>query len=181
MMFFDSQRIISGVNETALSSYKGYFLQPEVKFSKEFDHGVTTFIPSVGFGYKGVFLDGYTETGSSSNMTVNARSLHFGLANAQIDWVADFETASEELVTLRPYIGAEGSFLIGNNQATASLLTSTTTFDTGGDRNTLRGFVGVNFAKNINEATRVFGGAEVSYNTSKNTALSARIGISRTF
>lgn len=181
MMQFNSDRSISGGNETAKAEYNGYFIQPEIKFSKETDIGDRTFIPSVGFGYKGVFVDEYSETGSSSNVSVNARSVHYALANAQIDLIADFKATNGDTVMFRPYVGAEGSFIMGENTATASLLTTTTTFDTGGDKNVVRGFVGANFAKNLDDTTKLFGGGEVSYNSSKNTAFNVRLGISKSF
>ncbi|CAN0556111.1 unnamed protein product, partial [Ectocarpus sp. 8 AP-2014] len=137
--------------------------------------------PSIGAGYKGVFLDGYTETGASSNLTIETRDVHFLLANTQVDMIADFKTATGQTISFRPYIGIEGSFAIGTNTATASLSGASSSFNTGGDRNILRGYVGANFAKAIDETTKLFGGAEVSYNTSETTAFNVRLGLSKTF
>ncbi|MDO8977615.1 MAG: autotransporter domain-containing protein [Afipia sp.] len=74
----ESKRNIGGglALETASASYDGWFVNPSLALGHRFafDHGVTI-TPALKVRYVAAQFDGYTETGSSANLTVGDRNM----------------------------------------------------------------------------------------------------------
>lgn len=182
MINLDSTRHVSTNNgiKTAKASYNGILFAPEFTLSRESDAGFT---PSIGLGYTGLFLEGYTETGSSSsNITMGSRAIHYATAKAQVEFNKDITNDDGKTTMFRPYLGLEGKAGFGDvNTGTITVAGSTLNFDTGSDKNTARGFAGINFSKGIAENTKFFGNVEVGYNSSKSFDGRLSLGLSKTF
>ena len=71
--------------ETASASYDGWFVNPSLALGHRFafDHGVTV-TPALKVRYVAAQFDGYTETGSSANLTVGDRNMQAFEERAEI-------------------------------------------------------------------------------------------------
>ena len=98
--------------ETASADYGGYFISPSVTVGRSI--GERTEI-SVGGHYAGLFLDGYTETGSSANLTVASRAAHVAAVRAQARYLAEQHQTRNGLVSVETWAGVDGVFNFGDD------------------------------------------------------------------
>src|SRR5690606_32202073 len=73
---YDSERLVAnnqvpGGLETARADYDGVFVSPELTVSTAMAMGATTVRPSLRVRYAGLWLDGYDESGSVANLSVD--------------------------------------------------------------------------------------------------------------
>ena len=176
---FDSRRPVGGA--VAVADYDGWFVSPSLGYSKVIDLGGDQATASATIGYSGLFLDGYSETGSGSNLTVASRDIHQLNARGELSWLRTTTNSNGSTTNFSPFVGIEGRVNVGDNDATATLLGQTVTFNPGGDEGVGRAFVGMKFNQAISEATTVFGRVEASYDTSETYELNGQIGFAVKF
>lgn len=134
---------VAGGLETANGDYSGIFFSPSVTVGVDHDLGIARLTPSMSLLYAGIYQDGYTETGSTANLTIGSQTTHVVTARGEI-----------ELGTLRldempggwsasVKLGGDGTIIDGS-AASASLLGSALTL-AGTTSTDARGFVGVDF------------------------------------
>ncbi|WP_169054471.1 autotransporter domain-containing protein [Nitratireductor sp. XY-223] len=114
---FSSDRIVAnntvtGGLETASADYGGYFISPSVTVGRSI--GERTEI-SVGGHYAGLFLDGYTESGSSTNLTVAGRAAHVAAVRAKATYLAGQQQMWNGLVSVETWAGIDGVFNFGDD------------------------------------------------------------------
>lgn len=178
-MSFDSNRAVEA--ENAEARYNGWFFAPTIGYEQELEIGEQQLLASGSIGYSGMFLEGYTESGSSSNLTVGARNIHQLNARGEISWLKYDASIAGHLINYAPYVGLEGRYNVGSNAATVGMLGNTATFDVGGSRSLARAFIGTKFDKAISETSQVFGRFEASHDTSNSAQFNAQIGFSVKF
>ena len=120
---FDSDRtvannMVAGGLETASADYDGYFISPSLTFGRSI--GERTEI-SFGGNYAGLFLDGYSETGSSANLTVSSRDVHLAALRAQVKYLAYERPSNGGRVSIETWAGIDGYFNLGGDDVTASV------------------------------------------------------------
>ena len=181
---FDSARTVANNNvtsgtETASASFDSVYFAPNINLSKEIirEDGFTI-IPSLALGYTGIYVDGYSETGSSANTTIASRTIHQLQGKAKLgvryDWMSDNDI---EYVFL-PYAGLEGRVASGDiDQVTGTLSGTTTTFNPGGDKSVGAAFVGVNINAKISEAARFESALEAKYDSAGQLGVSSNWGV----
>ncbi len=103
---------VAGGLETASADYGGYFISPSVTVGRSI--GERTEI-SVGGHYAGLFLDGYTESGSSANLTVASRAAHVAAVRAKATYLAGQQQMWNGLVSVETWAGIDGVFNFGDN------------------------------------------------------------------
>lgn len=181
---FDSRRqqtnnTVSSGWETASAGYDSIYIAPKVRLSKEITRdNYITFIPSLAFGYTGIYVEGYSETGSTANATIASRTIHQFQARAEIalrfDWLSDKDVD----YVFNPYIGLEGRMGSGDiDQVTGTIGSSSATFNPGGDKSVGAAFVGVNINAKISEAARFESALEAKYDSSGQFGVSSNWGV----
>ena len=181
---FDSARMIanttvaSGV-ETANASYNSFYFAPHVNFSKEIirKDGISL-IPSLSLGYTGLYVDGYSETGSTANASIASRSIHQLQARAKLgarfDWVSDNDVG----YVFMPYAGLEGRIASGDiDQVTGTLAGTNITFNPGGDKNIGAAFAGLNINAKLSKTARFESAFEAKYDRSSQFAVTGSWGV----
>lgn len=176
---FDSDRITG--NQTARANYKGYFIAPTLGLTNEMELAGRQVFTSVSAGYSGLFLDGYSETGSSNNLTVANRNIHQLNARAEVSWIKEISAPDGRKSKLIPFLGLEGSTGVGGDDTNISFLGKTTTFNPNGNNSVGSVFAGAKFSYEISDKTSVFGRFEASYDTSDTAQAAAQIGLSIKF
>lgn len=116
---FDSDRIVAnnlvpGGLETATADYDGYFISPSITVGRSIGER-TEF--SIGGHYAGLFLDGYTETGSAANLTVAGRDVHVAAIRAKATYLAHQKQIDSGLVSVETWAGVDGVFNFGDDVA----------------------------------------------------------------
>lgn len=131
----NNARSVAGLGgpETASAQYLSAEVSPTVTFRHAFGRSDTT----LRLRYVGQWTAGYTETGSSANLTVSSQLTHVAEARAQLTR----NTASGAKMRLGADIayqsgGATGFTLAGNALSVAN----------GGNGVTGRGFIGMDFS-----------------------------------
>jgi hypothetical protein len=181
---FDSARMIanattaSGV-ETASANYDSFYFAPNLNLSKEIIRkDGFSLIPSLSLGYTGLYVDGYSETGSSANASIASRTIHQLQARAKLgarfDWVSDNEVG----YVFMPYAGLEGRIASGDiDQVTGTVAGTTTSFNPGGDKNTGAAFAGLNINAKLSETARFESAVEAKYDSSNQFAVTGSWGV----
>lgn len=183
---FDSQRtfadssLASGI-AAAQADYKGWFIAPTLSYSKDHQIGEKTLISTFSVGYQGLFTQGYSETGSNANVSVNARNIHQVTARAEVALQQEKVLSSGTVLNFAPFMGAEGRIGVGSNNVTASLLGNTATFNPGGDKSVGRGFVGAKFTAAMSNTKSLFGKIEGSWDSSNTKTIAGNIGFAVKF
>ncbi len=147
--------------ETAKGSFDGWYVNPEATFGDEFtmptEGGSFAVIPSVTLRYLHAEYDGYTETGSSSNMTVGSRSQDVFEQRGQVKFAASGEALSGNL-----HGGVLGQESLGNSAVNVTVLGQTLAVTTSGG-NVWGGFAGAGLAYRMGRATFSAGGEYTRY------------------
>lgn len=141
--------------ETANADFTGWFINPQVTATRQAAN------PLAGFGigsliatnaleqmltlsYTGLFLDGYTETGTTSNpLTLNDRDIHLASARAAIALPFEAHHADGAVSTLRLIAGVEGRTQFGDDTVSGTLLGQVVSATLDDDDFTAGAFVGL--------------------------------------
>ncbi|WP_419906434.1 autotransporter outer membrane beta-barrel domain-containing protein [Hoeflea sp.] len=120
---FSSERMVAnntvaGGLETASADYGGYFISPSITVGRSVGERLEL---SFGGNYAGLFLDGYTETGSSANMTVASRDVHVAAVRAEARYLAQQHQMDEGMVSVETFAGVDGYFHLGGGDVEASI------------------------------------------------------------
>ncbi|QKV17900.1 autotransporter domain-containing protein [Oricola thermophila] len=179
--FNDSDRqvlnnLAPGGIETATASYSGVFASPSLTVGGNYEVAGTTFTPSLRARYTGIYLDGYTETGSAAALTVDSRVHHVFDLRAQVETaLVDRDDAGDmQRVSLRA--GVDGIFHRGDD-VDADLLGTGISFASGTDEDVARGFVGVDAAHAMPGGRTFNAGFEVGAGTDSVVTLDLRAGL----
>jgi hypothetical protein len=165
--------VVGGI-ETAHAEYNSIFISPEVTLKGErVGLGGITVRPTVRGRYTYQHFDGYSETGSTANITVGARDTHTFDGRLQLDFGV-VDTSDTQLV-LR--LGVDGRVVQGANAVDATMLGNAFNFDPGGNANSVGGFAGASFDRKLSDTTNIFATAEVGMGTGTAIRANADAGI----
>ncbi len=184
---YDQQRFmndntVAGGVDTARADYYGFFVSPEVTVSSSL--AVTDWMavkPSLTLRYAGLFLDSYTEKGSSANLTVQDRDVHVISARAQVAVPVHMNTDAYGTLITEIRVGADGRATVSEDNVRATLLGQNLNFTAGGDDEALTGFAGAAFAYAMTTGTRLYGNIEAGYGTDEATHVTGRAGVKMPF
>lgn len=178
----DNTRIVDNnrVNglQTVTSDFDGTFIAPELSVSSQFDMGAAGILqPTLRVGYAGLFLDGYTEMGSTAPLTVDDRDLH--LLHARFELAVLMSSKGEDSLSFKfsPYVGVEGRSLIDGEAVNATFLGSNLSFNPGGSDDVASAFAGMRFSVLKTENFGIFASFEGSLDTEENSTLTGNLGV----
>ncbi|QKV19728.1 autotransporter domain-containing protein [Oricola thermophila] len=179
--FNDSDRrvlnnLAPGGIETATASYAGVFASPSLTVGRNYEVAGATFTPSLRARYAGIYLDGYTETGSAAALTVDSRVHHVFDLRAQVETALERPGDAGDMQRVSLRAGVDGIFHRGDD-VDADLLGTGISFASGTDEDVARGFVGVD-AAHVMPGGRTFNaGFEVGAGTDSVVTLDLRAGL----
>lgn len=119
--------------ETARADFSGWFINPQVTMTREAAnplagqtfHGFSAspaLEQSLTLSYAGLFLDGYTETGTTNPLTLDDRSVHIASARAALALPFEAVHADGAITTLRLIGGVEARGQFGEDTISGTLL-----------------------------------------------------------
>lgn len=172
---------VSGGVETARADYNGYFLSPSLTIGTDTQILGRAVTPSVRLRYAALFLDSYTESGSSANLSVGSRTAHFGEVRGQLAVYAKEAQTGQGAMNAVLRVGVDGIFNWGDD-VDATLLGQGIRFAPGDQDAAVRGFVGADVAFSPHGGNLfVTAGFEAGYDTNDAFSGEARIGITKRF
>jgi len=152
--------VIGGI-EHATAEYSGLFINPSATIGTSFAlEGGGALIPSLRASYAGLFLDGYEESGSVADLTVESRNVNVLDLRAQLAYALAAMPTEDGSIETVFRLGADGSF--ADNAVAATLLGEVLDFSVSGG-NTLRGFVGADLSYRTDAGASFFIGAEAGH------------------
>ena len=116
--------------EHGRSAFDGWFIMPTATLTVPLAEAPVPVLGSIRASYSGFFLDGYTEQGLTSPLTVDAREVHLLGLRAELKVPKTFVSSKSGSVT-RTHVsmGAEGSYQVGSSDVSATLVGQSLTFD----------------------------------------------------
>lgn len=175
-----ANNLVAGGIDYASADYDGLFISPSATLGTAvaLANGASL-IPSLRARYAGMFLDGYEESGSAADLSVDSRNLHVFDLRAQLAYALETKEASDGALNAMLRIGGDASFA-NNGNVQASVLGNSLNISTGCG-NTLGGFVGADFDFETKSGTNYFFTAELGYDNSKAVTLDLRSGLKMAF
>lgn len=179
---FDQKRqaannTVSGGRETISADFDGWFVSPTVTITKPTQIAGRQIEGSLGLRYAGLFLDSYTETGTTSPQTIDSRTVHVGIARLQVAVPQQKVAADGSLLNYRVQAGLEARTNFGGDSIDGVLLGQDINFNTGGDNNVLGGFINLSGEYQTQNGLIVSAGTEAIFETSGSYQFSARAGL----
>lgn len=163
------------------SSFDGAFIAPELSISSQYDIGGTVLQPTLRVGYAGLFLDGFTETGSSAPATVGERDLHVVHARLEFALLTSSKGANSLVHHFSPYIGVEGRSLVGGETTDINLLGQNINFNSGSEEDVSSAFAGARYSVLKSKVFGVVASLEAGIDTKQSSVLSGNIGVNWRF
>lgn len=169
-----ANNLVANGLETARADYSGWFLSPELTARATLFQG---FEPFVTLRYAGLFMDGFTETGTAAPLTLDSQTLHLATARLGVTLPYDWAHADGSQTSLSLTGGVEARRQFGSTTQRGVLLGQSIAFEAGGDGDdALGGFVGLDAEHQISAATTLYANAEAMLETGNAIQLSARAG-----
>ena len=127
---------------TAIADYNGWFISPSLTLAAPTQVFNAPVEASVRVNYTGLFLDGFTETGSAAPLTVGDRDVHLFGTRAQINLpqITLQDDGSHTHINWRA--GVDAQFNLGSDNVTALALATPFSFTADSD-DEVSGFTGV--------------------------------------
>ncbi|MDX8456942.1 autotransporter domain-containing protein [Mesorhizobium sp. VK9D] len=171
--------LLNGV-EMARANSNGIFLSPSVALGMRLPVAAGTLIPSVRLRYAGLFIDGYSETGSDGDVVVSRRDVNVFEARGQLALaLAPVSTRSQAWqTTLRAGIDAIAQ---NSGEVSATLLGQDISFAAGGKKMVLRGFVGGDVSAEVGAGMTLNAGFEAGYGSDNGFTVRGQARISKAF
>ncbi len=183
---FDQDRSVAnntaaGGLETATADFSGWFVSPELAVTKPTVLLGHRLEGSLALRYAGLFLDGYTESGTTAPLTVDDRDVHVGVARLQIAAPSETVYANGSAFRYRLKAGLEARTNFGGETIDGALLGQNISFNPGGENNSLGGFAGLSAEFDTGSGFVFTAGGEGLLETTGSYQLSGRAGVGLRF
>jgi len=190
---YDQERItannlVANGLETASADFGGWFINPQLTMTREADNpfagagfgslvATQTLEQSLTFSYAGLFLDGYTETGTTNPLTLDDRPIHIAAARAALALPFEALHADGVLTTIRLIGGVEARTQFGDDAISGTLLGQTVSTTLDDDDATLGGFLGLSGEHQTSSGLTAYANAEAMLETNSAYQISATAGL----
>ncbi|MBX9841026.1 MAG: autotransporter outer membrane beta-barrel domain-containing protein [Xanthobacteraceae bacterium] len=183
----DTQRLINnnlaaGGTETAAASFNGWYVTPEAHFG--FNRALGTWggaayalSPSLRVRYLYAAFDGYTESGSTANLTVGTRTVQDFEERGELKFTRTQTLGTTAVIATSIYGGVLAVQRIGDSTVDAALLGQAIPFATPGEEQVWGGYGGASLAWRTAERVSVFGAAEYTAPSDDSSIISGRAGL----
>ncbi len=173
-----SSRSINLGAEQATGAFSGVFIAPELAVS--YDMALApgwTLTPTLRGRYVGAFMPGYSEGGSSQNVTYGANSSHALEERAELKLSRAFKGEQGLVSTVYGQVAALANQRIGSDSFNASALGTAFTVTNPYARSAVGGLVGVGFDHQISRQMTAFAGVDAAFYTDSTSAYIGRAGL----
>jgi len=150
-----ASNLAAGGIETARADYHGWFISPEITFTRPFWPMGKRVEQSMTLRYSALFLDGFTETGTTAPLTLQKRNVHLAQARYQLGVPLTRQTDDGGLSRLTLKGGIELRTQFGDRDISGTLLAQRITFNPGGAQSAVGAFAGVS-AEHVTTGGLVF-------------------------
>ncbi|MCP4996434.1 MAG: autotransporter outer membrane beta-barrel domain-containing protein, partial [Gammaproteobacteria bacterium] len=173
-----ANNLVAGGIETAKTDYDGYFVAPEVTFSMDaIAFGSIKVKPSIRARYTYFNIDGYAESGTASNLTVEDRDGHTLDGRLQLA----FPIRSEPGLNFELRAGVDGRVATGDRDVDATLLGQALSFSPGGEESSVSVFIGGHYIKRLSANSSLFFAAEIGSGNETSIRADVQAGINVVF
>ncbi|MBR0712567.1 autotransporter domain-containing protein [Bradyrhizobium liaoningense] len=174
-----TRTVYSTTTESAVGSFGGYFIAPQAALGYRYAISpAVTVTPFVRVGYSGTFSEGYSETGSSQNLTYQARQVHLFEERAGAIFSREFYAGgAAPLTKLSLSASVFGQQRVGPQGFGASFSGTDFTVNYTSAASVFGGTVGLGFETIVARNTALFGSADAQYTNDKTASYNARLGL----
>ena len=172
-----ANNLVAGGIEKARANYDGFFVSPEITFTRPFWPFGMRIEKSVTLRYAGLFLDGFTENGTVAPLTVRDRDIHVGQARFQLALPSEHRSDDGAVSRLTLKGGAEVRTQFGDQDVSGALLGQSLIFDPGGERSVTGGFVGLSAEHFTAGGKTFFASIDGRYENDGSTQVSGKAGV----
>jgi hypothetical protein len=146
--------------DTATASYGGWYVSPELAYGVRLPLGANTMLIPIGrLRYLGASLDGYSETGSPTNLSVPRRDINDLEQRFELDLVSINEVRFGVVKTTIK-AGALGLERLGHTTVNTVLIGQNLAFATPGPNISGGGFLGLDLDYRLTKTFSLFAGGE---------------------
>lgn len=175
-------RRIGGSGDAASASFGGVFLAPELALGYRYALAPDwTLTPTLRGRYAGTFYDGYTETGSSQNMSVNGSSVHLFEERAELRLTNTHSVVPGLPSQIYVQGGFFGQHRLGDDSLSASLQGVSFVLPSTNARDLFGASVGLGFDAKLSRNVNLYAGGDTAFYSNAGIAISARSGIKVSF
>jgi hypothetical protein len=191
---YDQERVtannlIANGLETASADFGGWFVNPQVTVTNSTPTGFSptdtallgfalpTIEQSLTLAYAGLFVDGYTETGTTNPLTLDDRAIHIASARAALALPFQAAHTGGAATTLRLIGGIEARTRFGDDAISGTLLGQSVTTALDDKDVTLSAFLGLSGEYQTTSALTAYANAEILLENNASYRLSATAGL----
>jgi hypothetical protein len=176
-----NNNLAPGGVETATASFNGWYVSPEAQLGIDhalgaFGGAAYTLTPSLRLRYLYAAFDGYTESGSTANLTVGSRSVQDLEERGELKFTRTQAFGTTAAIATSIYGGALAVQRVGDTTVDAALLGQAIPFATPGADHVWGGYGGAGIAWRAERIT-VFGAAEYTVLSDDSSIVSGRAGL----
>lgn len=168
--------------EAAEADFNGFFVAPEVALSYAYKiDPAWTLTSTARLRYTGTFYDGYSEKGSSQNITYGAQSVHMLEERAEVRLGHTVELEDGSLFNSYVQGAAFGIERLGSSSTSASVFGTNIMLNSAASKDTLGASLGAGFDWRVNKDLTLFAGADGLIYSNKARGVSGRVGVRVSF
>ena len=177
-IFSEAERKINLGTETAKGKFDGWFVSPEVALSRAYGLPMDwTLTPKGAVRYTHGFFEGYSEHGSSQNITYDDRSTDAVQAAFEVKLTKQHEFTDGQKASIS-FVGTMlNTYNLSDSDINASLQGTDFTISTADERNVFGGKLGINTELMINSRMALFAGANAGVYTNSTWDYSGNAGL----
>jgi uncharacterized protein with beta-barrel porin domain len=164
--------------EAATASFGGWFISPEIAYGYRYGFaGNWTLTPTARLRYVAAEFDGFTETGSTANLTAGSRTLHNFEERGDLTLTQTSTFANAEQLRTSARVGVLGLQRIGDGGINAILLGQALAFATPGKSSVFGGYTGLGFDWRTRSGVSFFATGEYTAMSDSSTTVTGKGGI----
>lgn len=164
--------------ENATASFAGWFISPELAVGNRYAIGTAwSLTPAARIRYLAAGFDGYTETGSTANLTVGSRTLQNVEERGDLTLTHTQAFANADRLSVSVYSGVLGQQRVGNTAINTILLGQALAFATPGKSSTGGAYSGVGMEWHTGQHVSMFASAEYAAMTDASNTVTGRAGL----
>lgn len=177
-----TRRFVNNGTEIARGDFNGYFVSPEAALGYNIDLGDgLTATPTGRFRYVGAFLNGYTETGSSQNVTYGSSFSNMLEERAEVRLTKTVKGTDGLTSSFYVQAAAIAAQRVGPANFSASVLGTSFAVGDGYARSKAGASLGVGFTYKVAPQFDLYGSVDGAAFTDKSYSVSARGGFKVAF